>query len=182
MTTKKAVKTKPANPAKAGNKTAHAIRKKTALTQPRFNGRIISLDDVGCGLSEVFANQMAFSAFVRNWLKHADVDKVEINDVIRISEMNVSAMGALAEMQAVLENRRAGRARPASREAGQMSAVAPHRSHLSAIIPHLPATRDTGPSWLTQGYRPPDQGVLMRLSTVYFACAAIALLASIWRP
>src|SRR5271157_5079265 len=97
---------KPRKTAKSGTGAKSTAQSKLARHQPRFNGRIISLDDVGCGLSEVFANQMAFGAFVRNWLKHADVDKVEIGDVIRIAEMNVSAMAALAQMQGELENRR----------------------------------------------------------------------------
>lgn len=57
----------------------------------------------------------------------------------------------------------------------------PYRPNLPAVIPHLPAIRGTGPSWLTQGYKPPDQGLLTRFFTWYFACAAVALLASIWR-
>ena len=83
---------KPRKTAKSGTGAKSTAQSKLARHQARFNGRIISLDDVGCGLSEVFANQMAFGAFARNWLKHADVDKVEIGDVIRIAEMNVSAM------------------------------------------------------------------------------------------
>jgi hypothetical protein len=108
--TAKAKTTKPRKPAKAGTGARCNAQSKLARHQPRFNGRIISLADVGCGLSEVFANQMAFGAFVRNWLKHADVATVEIGDVIRIAEMNVAAMASLAEMQAKLEERRADQA------------------------------------------------------------------------
>ena len=57
----------------------------------------------------------------------------------------------------------------------------PYRPHLPARLEHLPAIRSTGPSWLNQGYRPPNQGAMTRLCTWYFACGALALLVSLWR-